>query len=469
MKFREAIEKIEGLRFIAGKMDLLSGPGRTALLETEFTSDIPILEREFDNLEKATAFVADPLNTQTLAAISCMLMQAKDIKGTCGRLAAGKVLEDTELFEIKSLGIVTKQLRPLIADSALSETGINQLPDLSEVVKILDPENTGNAYFHIYDAYSPELRELRAQLRKLQAETDIHNGECDAVMGKCLDMEALIREKLSDRLAPFADTLKEALQTIARIDILIAKARLVPLLRLCRPYFNKTFIQYRKLRYLPAEEMLERKKKAFQPVDINIIRGVTLITGTNMGGKTLTLKSVALAQALAQFGFYVPASEAAVVPVEYIEVMTGDSQSVAGGLSSFGAEILLLDRIILRAMKGDKMMVLVDEPARTTNPEEGKAIVEALVEILQSADSFSLITSHYGNIKGNCRRLKVKGLKETDDAGHLLTPGSLQHYMDYSLISDEDGEMTREAIRIGRLLGISNEFASKIEEKYQIR
>jgi DNA mismatch repair protein MutS2 len=56
-------------------------------------------------------------------------------------------------------------------------------------------------------------------------------------------------------------------------------------------------------------EALRLKNKKYQPVDINLTDGPALITGANMGGKTVLLKSVALAQYMFQYGFFVPARE----------------------------------------------------------------------------------------------------------------------------------------------------------------
>ena len=277
-------------------------------------------------------------------------------------------------------------------------------------------------------------------------------------------IEEEVREELGRLLRPYSESIMAALTAIGRLDLLLAKASLALSLGLSRPRLTSGATAYKGLVYLPVERMLNERGKEFQSVDISLRRGVTLITGANMGGKTVTLKSVALAQAMVQFGMYAPARRAEVNPVASIEVSMGDAQSEAEGLSSFGAEIVRLDSIIRKAAAGEKMLVLIDEPARNTNPEEGEAIVNALVGLLNDRDCFSLITTHYGNIRSMCRRLKVRGLREIVAEGQHVRPGMLQRWMDYSLLPADGLPPAHEACRIARLLGIDDTFATAIEK-----
>ncbi len=88
----------------------------------------------------------------------------------------------------------------------------------------------------------------------------------------------------------------------------------------------------------------------------------------------------------------------------------GDEQSELNGLSSFAAEMLNIQAIIAEARAGKKMLVLIDEPARTTNPHEGLAIANALIDLLELLKVRALITTHYSGLKTSCRKLRVKGL-----------------------------------------------------------
>lgn len=465
MRFREALDKIEGLRSVADSMELMSAAGRALLMDSPFLTDRDEIERELRAVGAAGALFGGGEAADRLGDAERLLMQVRDIRHTLDRLAGGQCLDDVEFFEIKGLALVASAMRQILQTLPAAIRECFGLPSLDETIGLLDPENTGNSHFHIYNAYSEPLAAKREELRRLQQTPGYDRGLSDAIVVECMQLEAEVRERLSARLRPSAPGLRDALSTLSRIDLTLAKARLAASLDLVYPAFGEGEICFKGLRYLPVEGLLRSRGRDFQPVDITVGRGVTLITGTNMGGKTITLKSVALAQAMAQFGFYVAASEASTVVVDSIEMSIGDPQSAGDGLSSFGAEIVRLDGILDRAADGRPRLILIDEPARTTNPEEGEAITDAVLSILEALPVFALVTSHYGNLTAGCRRLKVKGLGGDVPAGVTLSPAALTAYMDYSLVPAGRGEMAREALRIAGLLGVKPHFYKTIEEK----
>lgn len=457
--------KIEGLRFVADKLTLMSALGRSCLLESEFITDRERLAEEYGYLADAVAAVRNVANGDAVENACRLLMQARDIRTTIERLAAGQTADDVELFEIKGLALLSGELKKVLEPTGIAKMKPMEIPDLERVYKILDPEKTGNAHFHIYDAYSEDLAQARRRLRRLQSSEKYDTEESDRIIASCMIIEGKVREELSDCLKPFAPLLQAALEAIGRIDLLLAKANFVENHSLSMPVFMDSGIQYSGLRYLPVESKLRETGKIFQPVDITLSEGVTLITGANMGGKTITLKSLAMAQAMAQYCFGVPASEGKVMAVDTIALCAGDGQSANEGLSSFGAEILKIDRLLSEASGGARMLILIDEPARTTNPEEGRAIVCAIIEMLMKCRSVSVLTTHYSNIKADCPRLKVKGVREAlARRGGTVVPGDLSGCMDYALVGVDTEDIDREALTIARLLGISRDFSQTIEK-----
>lgn len=465
MRFGEAIKKIEGLRLIADNTPVLSEPGRVCLMQSPFITDTAALEKEIDFLRKTIEFLSRKESREKVEEIRRELMKARDISNTIYRIKRGNVPDDVELFEIKGLAILCTVLRNLTADTLLSEIDAIDFPSLEKVVEILDPEHTGNTHFHIYDAYSPSLAEKRRELKALQANSGCDEERGEKLTAECMLLEDEVKAQLGTRLQPYAEALSEALQIAGKLDCLMAKAALAVEQGQCLPDLTEQTTEYTALEYPPVKIRLEQRGESFQPVDITLHPGVTLITGANMGGKTITLKSVALAQALAQFGFGVPASHAGVCPVEDIECIFGDSQSSAEGLSSFGAEILQIDGVLRRCAQGEKLLVLIDEPARTTNPEEGRAIASAVIDSLAATRSLCLLTTHYSNIPSECRRLKVKGVKDGICRSDVTGPDALRRLMDYSLLPDSNTGVDREALRIARLIGISRDFSEKIENR----
>ena len=464
MKFREALKIIEGLRFIADNISLMSALGQSCIMDSDFITEHEALEKEYDYLATSINTLKDPRTKDTVDEIRHLLMQARDIRTTIKRLEENSVLDDVEFFEIKGLSILSKEIGRLMRRLELSKFTTFDIPDLGKVTEILDPEKTANTHFHIYDAYSEELAQKRQQLKKLQAAEGSNTEETDSILAECMMIESRIREDLSKSLQPYAGRLHKALLTIGKIDLLLAKAHFAMQFCLAIPNLTQTYIHFTGLRYLPVEESLKKANKEFQAIDVSLNKGVTVITGANMGGKTITLKSLAMAQAMAQFAFGVPAKKGGTIPVSKIALSIGDSQSAAEGLSSFGAEILKIDGILTEAAADDRMLILIDEPARTTNPEEGKAIVSAIIEILMKYSSISVLTTHYSIITAGCTRLKVKGVRDNlPNDGKELLPGSLTDYMDYSLVRDERSEVDREALTIARMIGISENFSQTIE------
>ena len=180
-----------------------------------------------------------------------------------------------------------------------------------------------------------------------------------------------------------------------------------------------------------------------------------------MTGKTVLLKSIALAQTLAQFGFHVPASSAEIAPVDKIILCTTDEQDELSGLSSFAAEMTRLNKMTKHIKNGERLLVLIDELARTTNPTEGKAIVAGVLNFLSEHKVSSLITTHY-TIDTPCRKLRVKGFR-LKDKNVKITIHNINNYIDYTLEESQENQVPHEAIYIAEILGISNDLLQHIK------
>ena len=122
------------------------------------------------------------------------------------------------------------------------------------------------------------------------------------------------------------------------------------------------------------------------PVDIELdgARPLLVITGPNAGGKTVTLKTLALLALMAQSGCHVPAEEGARLPVfSQVFAIVGDDQSVAENLSTFSAFVKQLRDVLERV--DDRSLVLLDELGAGTDPDDGAALAQAVLEELARA------------------------------------------------------------------------------------
>ena len=125
---------------------------------------------------------------------------------------------------------------------------------------------------------------------------------------------------------------------------------------------------------------------------------ILLVSGPNMGGKTVLLKTVGLAVALAHAGLPVLAREGSAVPVlADLRADLGDEQSVDRGLSTFAAHLLAL-KAMAEAAAPD-VLLLADELGAGTDPEEGAALGRVLVEHAASKRAWGVLTTHLGSLK----------------------------------------------------------------------
>ena len=458
MILREAIRQVRGFRYMIEQLDICSAVGRRVLYDLPWLDSKSRLEAEFERIQKIMVLFEQPENESRLERLTGKLMQVRDIRGTIGRMAMEQVLDDLELFELKTFALCSEEIRGLV-----EEWRIVLLPELEPVVRLLDPEGNRIPHFYIYDTYSAELARLRAEIKQKSLQ-GAEERELEALYVQSVVLEDKVREELSVQLRPYHDDLKQALEAVGLLDVVLAKARQAIRGQLTLPQIpEEGEMVFEGLFHPQIREILEQEGRAFQAVDLKLEKGTTVITGANMAGKSVILKTVALAQTLFQFGFYVPAEQAEIALVDEVLLCIGDEQSELSGLSSYASEMLRVNAIVQDVKAGKNALILIDELARTTNPTEGKAIVNAMLDFLTDKGARSLITSHYSGIKARCKKMRVKGFVKEHVKG-LLTINNINEFIDYSLIEDTHDSVPQEAMRIARILGVDEELLDKAEE-----
>lgn len=287
------------------------------------------------------------------------------------------------------------------------------------------------------------------------------------------DEEALeenrILEELSRKLGLRGAEILQAMDAIGEFDLITAKAYQANAYGSVKPIIcDDAKCVIRNGRHPLVEAGLRKKGKAFTPVSVNLKEGVALITGANMGGKTVSLKMIGLLAAMAQYGLLVPAEYMEVGLNDFILISAGDEQSIDLGLSTFGAEIQSVKEAI--AKSDSRGLILVDELARGTNPHEGYAISSAIIQYLMDKPSITVITTHFdGLAKPGIKHLQVKGLRNID-FNSIKEPDTIAEYMDYTLIEIEgESKVPRDAINISRLMGLPEQIILKAEEVLESR
>jgi DNA mismatch repair protein MutS2 len=123
-----------------------------------------------------------------------------------------------------------------------------------------------------------------------------------------------------------------------------------------------------------------------------------LISGPNTGGKTVLLKAVGLATALAGSGVIPPVGAGSRLPIfRQLYADIGDRQSIAASLSTFSAHVRMLRGVLEDA--DDRTLVLLDEIGSGTDPVEGAALAAATLVSLTRRGSVTLATTHLGALK----------------------------------------------------------------------
>jgi DNA mismatch repair protein MutS2 len=122
-----------------------------------------------------------------------------------------------------------------------------------------------------------------------------------------------------------------------------------------------------------------------------------IISGPNTGGKTVTLKTVAMLAMMAQAGVPVTVEEARLPVLKGFLADIGDAQSIEQNLSTFSSHIVRLNRIAEAA--GERTLVLLDELGSATDPEEGAALAVAVAEFFLRRRAWTVISTHHTSLK----------------------------------------------------------------------
>ena len=280
--------------------------------------------------------------------------------------------------------------------------------------------------------------------------------------------EERVRELLSRKIAEKETVLLANCEKMGALDLALARAIYAIKHDLTKPEITEEHvIAFEDGRNLQVEDIIREKGKTYCPISLSLADGVTMITGANMGGKTISLKLAGQIPILAQYGFFVPAKHAKIGLSNYMQILIGDSQSVERGLSSFGSEMEELKEILDKGQ--ERSLILIDEIASGTNPTEGTALTKSLVDYLIEKPYISLITTHFESVteREDIVNMQVRGLA---DCNFTLLNREIQHanrrdriniiskYMDYRLYRvDSEAQVPKEALSIAAMLGINKE------------
>lgn len=248
-----------------------------------------------------------------------------------------------------------------------------------------------------------------AEIAKWSAERIVLKGEEDREIRRVL-------RHLTSEVARVAKPLLFALDLLARLDLVTAKARFSRDYHMERPEITPDGPLWLRQARHPLLEYLFRQPFAPEgrvgsesrspeprqvvPIDVRLGERyrMLVITGPNTGGKTVALKTTGVLCLMAQCGLHIPAAAGSQVPI-FTKILAdiGDEQSLEQSLSTFSAHMSRIGTILSVADR--QSLVLLDELGAGTDPTEGAALGRAILDELDRLRSLVMVTTHLGDLK----------------------------------------------------------------------
>ena len=393
------------------------------------------------------------------AVASPPLSGTRDIRELLHKAKLGRALEAYEILELRATMAVMRDVKrffkELELEAPILRSRASQLEILGQLEQRID--RTVDEHGNIKDSASVELGRIRSELRTAQARIKerISSILQSATYQKCFqeaivtmrgdryvipikqeyrrDFPGLVHDQsataatvfvepmaivelgntvrqmsaaeknevhrilrvLSEEINRNGEILLSNAAILAAVDFSFSKAALARDMRATEPLINcEGRTKLHKVRHplIPDEVVV--------PIDLEI--GSTyktlLITGPNTGGKTVSLKSLGLLAMMAQSGLYIPAEYGSEMAVyQHIYAVIGDEQSIEQSLSTFSAHMSQLVAILNEVAAED--LVLLDEVGAGTDPEEGSALAQAVLERLIEVQATTMATTHYSQLK----------------------------------------------------------------------
>nr|WP_302814610.1 endonuclease MutS2 [Streptococcus lutetiensis] len=204
---------------------------------------------------------------------------------------------------------------------------------------------------------------------------------------------ALILRELSNMLRPHTNIIRNNAWVLGHLDFVHAKFLFMQENKAVVPQLSTD----KTVQLLQARHPLLTNPVAN---DLHFLDELTVIviTGPNTGGKTVMLKTLGLAQLMAQSGLPILADKGSKVAV-FNEIFAdiGDEQSIEQSLSTFSSHMTNIVDILAAADKDS--LVLVDELGAGTDPQEGASLAISILEHLRLMQVKTMATTHYPELK----------------------------------------------------------------------
>ncbi|XOQ38064.1 MAG: Endonuclease MutS2 [Lactococcus sp.] len=252
---------------------------------------------------------------------------------------------------------------------------------------------------------------------------------------------ACILRELAEAIKPHIDDIRQNTWLIGQIDLINAKYRYQVAQKASVPLIS----DHKAIKlYAARHPLIDPKVVVANDLFFDQTLETIVITGPNTGGKTITLKTLGVAQLMAQSGLPILADLGSQVGI-FTEIFAdiGDEQSIAQSLSTFSSHMTNIVNIL--GQVDAKSLVLFDELGAGTDPKEGAALAISILDFLKAKHAKTLATTHYPE-------LKAYGV-ESDGVENASMAFDLDNFRPtYRLVQGVPGRSN--ALEISRRLGL---------------
>ncbi|QIW54035.1 endonuclease MutS2 [Lactococcus raffinolactis] len=206
---------------------------------------------------------------------------------------------------------------------------------------------------------------------------------------------ARILRELAEAIKPHIYDIRQNTWLIGQIDLINAKYRYQIAQKATVPQIS----DHKAIKlYAARHPLIDPKIVVANDLLFDQTLETIVITGPNTGGKTITLKTLGVAQLMAQSGLPILADLGSQVGI-FTEIFAdiGDEQSIAQSLSTFSSHMTNIVKILDQV--DAKSLVLFDELGAGTDPKEGAALAISILDFLKTKHAKTLATTHYPELK----------------------------------------------------------------------
>ena len=221
------------------------------------------------------------------------------------------------------------------------------------------------------------------------------NNEIRVLRSDEQDEIARILLELSQEAGSFADSIIDSYKYAVELDLIFAKAQVAYKMKAVVPQVGE---DGKIILHSARHPLIDKTKVVATDITLGVDFDALIITGPNTGGKTVALKTIGLMTLMAMCGLMLPVGEGSRVSVfRHILADIGDEQSIEQSLSTFSSHMVNIIKIF--EVADNSSLILLDELGAGTDPVEGAALAEAIIQELRSRNVRLACTTHYAELK----------------------------------------------------------------------